>query len=767
MLRGALLAAFFLFAALSPSVLRAQTISEIQITGNRSVDPEAIRSQLKLSTGSPYDPSKADQSLKALFATGLFKDVRLERRGKIVLVTVIENPVVSRVSIEGNSEIDKAKLEEQITVKRAQRYVSAKAQADAQKLRDMYRRKGRLTTMVEAKAVEQPDGRVDVVFAIKEGPVNKVDSITFNGNRAFTQAQLRDVISTSQSGWFDFLKSAAFYDPERLDFDKDLLRRHYLKHGFPDARVASAEAVRNREGTGYSIVFTIEEGERYAFGPAAIDSKLSGVDSAKLAGSLAISPGSPYNEELVEKGEEKLTLALSDQGRAFARVRAVPVRDARTHTMGIKYLIEEGPRITIERIDVVGNKKTKDWVIRREFRIGEGEVVNAFLIERGRLRLQKLGFFKSVAIKNRKGSAPEQVVLTIEVVEQETNDLSFGVGYSMVEGINGDISWTERNLLGNGQWLKLKLAGSLTRLQAEVGFTEPRFLGTDLAAGFDIFYKDIDYTRQSSYKSQKIGGDLRLGVPITEETTVGLNYTLVRNKLYDVGPAASAAIKEAIPGYPGTASNTYYTSSVGYSLTFDTRNAKRMPSSGVYYSLSQDLAGVGGDVRYIRTVADVRGYYPVSEGVTVVGRAVGGTIAGWGGEDVRLLDLFYRGGETVRGFATSGIGPRDQRSANRDALGGRMFYGTTLETLFLLPGVPESTGLRGAVFADAGSLWGVNRTAAALPGLAANTPFPRVSAGVGVAWDSPLGALRLDYAFPLVKQPADKVQPLSFGLMPF
>ena len=277
----------------------------------------------------------------------------------------------------------------------------------------------------------------------------------------------------------------------------------------------------------------------------------------------------------------------------------------------------------------------------------------------------------------------------------------------------------------------------MTRVQAEAGFTEPRFLGTDLAAGFDIFYKDVDYTRQSSYKTQKIGGDVRLGVPVTEETTLGLNYTLVRNKLYDVGPNASAAIKEAIPGYPGTGSNTYYTSSVGYSLTFDTRNARRMPSSGVYYSLSQDLAGVGGDVRYIRTVGEVRGYYPVSDGVTVVGRAVGGTIAAWGNEDVRLLDLFYRGGETVRGFATSGIGPRDQASLNRDALGGRMFYGTTVETLFRLPGVPDSAGLRGAVFADAGSLWGVNKTAAALPGLAANSPMPRVSAGIGVAWDSP------------------------------
>jgi outer membrane protein insertion porin family len=322
-------------------------------------------------------------------------------------------------------------------------------------------------------------------------------------------------------------------------------------------------------------------------------------------------------------------------------------------------------------------------------------------------------------------------------------------------------------LFGGGQSLRLRLSGSLVRLQADLGFTEPHFLGTNMAAGFDLFYKDVDYTKQASYMSQRIGGDLRLRYPISDEWSAGVNYTFARNKLYNVGDDASIAIKEAVPGWPNSTSTTYYTSSVGYSLAYDTRDNKKRPTSGVYYTIAQDLAGVGGDVRYIRSVGELRAYYPVTDEITAVGRATGGVIGGWGGQDVRLLDLFYKGSETVRGFATAGIGPRDVLSANQDALGGRMFYSSTAELLFQLPGVPQDIGLRGAVFADAGSLWGVNGTAAALPGLAGNTAAPRASVGIGLAWDSPIGALRADYAVPLVKQPADKTQPFSFGLMPF
>jgi outer membrane protein insertion porin family len=745
----------------------ADAITAIEIRGNRSVGAETVRSRLELAVGSAYDPAKADQSIKALFATGVYSDVRIERRGSTIIVHLVENPIVTAVSVEGNSAIDKAKIEAVIRLKPRQAYTISRARAEAVRIRDLYRRQGRLGTTVEAKTNPQGEGRVEVVFVVREGEVTKVDNISFAGNRYYSERQLRDVISTSQSGWLDILKSAAFYDPERLESDRELLRRHYLKTGFPDVRVSAAEAVKNAQGTGYAVTFTVEEGERYTFGAASISSKLAGIDATGLQSALAITPDNVFNQETVDKSVERIALALADQGQVAVRVRPVPKRDAARRAIDIAFVIEPGPRILVERIDIVGNKKTKDFVIRREFQVAEGAPVNAVMIERGRKRVQALGFFKSVAVQNRTGSAPDQAVITITVVEQESNDLSFGVGYSMQEGVIGDISLTERNFLGNGQWVRLKLEGSLTRLQAEVGFTEPRFLGTNLAAGFDLFYKDVDYTRQASYMSQKIGGSLRARYPINEEWSAGVNYTFVRNKLYDVGANASAAIKEAVPGFPDATSSTYYTSSVGYSLTYDTRDNKKRPTSGVYYTVAQDLAGAGGDVRFLRSVGEARAYYAVSEDVTAMARATGGIITGWGGQDVRLLDLFYRGGETVRGFATAGIGPRDTQSVNQDALGGRIYYGTSAELLFAIPGVPEDIGLRGAVFADAGSLWSTSSTAAALPGVAGNTPALRASVGMGLAWDSPLGSLRVDYAFPVLKESYDKTQALSFGLRPF
>jgi len=760
---AALLAAGALFAS-SHGLCAADLVTGIEIAGTKTVDADALRAQLKIRKGDAYDAAKVDQSIKALHATGLFANVTIERRGTALVVKVVENPLVARVFVEGSTLTDKTKVDQQVLLKPGQRYTAAKAHADAVRLREHYRRLGRLSTEVEPSVVYQADGRVEVAYIVREGEVTKVDSIVFVGNRAFTAAQLRDVISTSQSGWFDILKTAAFYDPERIKQDEELLRRHYHKQGFPDARIVSAEAAKNESGTGYVITFTVEEGERYTFAPPTVESGLRGVDIAGLQSLVTVRPGAPYSQEAIDKSVEKMTLALSDQGHAAAQVRVSPKRDKAGHTIAVAFRVEDGPKITVERVDIVGNKKTKDFVIRREFRIAEGDVVNSFMIERGRRRVQALGFFKNVSAHKRPGSTPQTVTITVEVVEDETINVGFGVGYSTSEGVVGDISLAERNLLGNGQSVRLKLAGSMTRLQAEVGFTEPHFLGSNVAAGFDLFYKDIDYTTQASYKTQRAGGTLRTRYAITDEWSVGLNYTFARNTLYDVGSDASAAIKEAANG--GT-SNTYYTSSVGYSLAYDTRDDKRRPSSGVYYTLAQDLAGVGGDVRYVRSVGEARGYYALSDEVTAIGRAQGGIITGWGGQDVRLLDLFYKGGETVRGFATAGIGPRDTLSANKDALGGRMFYSTTAELLFQVPGIPQDIGLRGAVFADAGSLWGLGSTATKQPGAVGSTPALRASVGVGLAWDSPVGALRVDYAFPVFKESYDKTQALSFGLMPY
>ena len=744
-----------------PAFAAPKPISSVEVQGNKRLTADAVRAHVLLSPGQPYDAGRADQSIKALFATGNFSDVRIEQRGTKVVVTVVENATVGSIALKGSSAIGSDKLEGELQLKKGAPYTRAKAQADAHRLRDYYRKQGYHRVTVEPLATEGSEGRVDLVYAISEGDLNKIRSINFVGNRAYSEDQLRDVITTTQSGWLDILKKNLTYDEERLVIDRELLRRHYQKNGYADASVSAHQADFDEATGTFAITFTVDEGERYAFGAVSLVSDLPEIDTASLQDLLAPRTGETYNGLIVEKTVDKLSLALSDRNHSFARVAVNRHRDAEARTMGVTFRIEEGPHLFIERIEVSGNSKTKDHVIRRELRMEEGDPFTPVRVEAARRRLMQLGFFTNVEIKTARGSEADKVSLSVIVAEQDTRDLSFGVGYSSNEGVIGDISFSESNLFGNGQMIRLKLAGSQTRYQAELGFTEPHFLGSNVAAGFDLFYKNTDYSRQSSYKSEKVGAVARLGFALDDNWSSTVRYSFVRNNIYDVRENASAAIKQA------AADGTYYTSSVGYSVAYDTRDKKKLPTSGSYLSTSQDLAGVGGDTRYLRSTIDGRYYYPVSDNVTLAARFTGGTIGGWGGQDVRLLDLFHLGGETVRGFAPAGIGPRDTASANNDALGGRHYVGATAEARFSLPFVPDELGLRGATFVDAGSLWGPTTFASSLPGTVGGTPAARASVGAGLVWDSPVGALRVDYAVPVLSQSFDKTQPLSFGLASF
>jgi len=758
-------------AVLAPASAQAQggTVREIRVVGNRRVEPETVRSYLQFSVGDAYDAGNVDRSIKALFSTGLFADVSISQQGAAAVVTVVENPVINQVAFEGNSEVDTATLQTEVQLKPRSVFTRARAQADVQRILDVYRRQGRFAATVEPKIIELEQNRVNLVFEIAEGGATKVKGINFIGNRAFSDSQLRDIVSTTQTGWFDFLKGTSVYDPDRLSLDRELLRQYYLKNGYADARVVSANAELDRDGTGFFITFSIEEGELYTFGAVTIESSLPSLETGRLNGEVLTTPGALYNGSDIDKSVEKLTLIVAEQGYAFARVRPRASPDAGSRTIAIVYAIDEGPRVYIERINVIGNVRTKDHVIRREFRLAEGDAYNPALVDRAKKRLQALGLFKTAEVKRRPGSASDRVTLDVEVVEQSTGELSFGAGYSTSEGVIGDISITERNLLGNGQFLRLKLAGSLERYQIDLSFTEPRFLDRNLSAGFDLFHKETDQTRQSGFKSRKSGGALRLGFPLSENLWVQTSYTLSRDEIFDVEDSASIAIKDAC-GDPAPAVNTpancrdssYWTSALGTSLTYDQRNHPSNPTRGYYLQLSSDFAGLGGDVNYVRVQGEGRAYYPITDKITFVGRAVAGHIEGWGGEDVRLLDLFFKGGETVRGFERSGLGPRDRETG--DALGGQTFWAATAEVRFPLPLIPDDLGMSGAVFADAGSVFGNKRAQDLIS--AANFQDDasiRSAVGASILWNSPVGPLRLDYAIPLSKERYDEEQRFRFG----
>lgn len=729
-------------------------VRAIQVEGNRRVERETVISYMEFNVGDSYNPARVNASLRALYGTGLFADVRIDRIGQTVIVTVTENPIIAKVAFEGNSEIETKTLVAEVRLKSRSVYTRAKALADAQRILDVYRRQGRFAATVEPKLIELGENRVNLVFEIQEGTATKVQSINFIGNRAFSDSQLRDIITTSQSSWLDFLKGTSIYDPDRMRLDKELLRQYYLKNGYADVEITAASAELDRDGTGFYLTFTVNEGPLYTFGEVKIESSLPELQPESLQSSMLTKPGARFNASYIEKTVEKLTLNVAQQGFAFARVRPRADRDPVSRTISLSYIVDEGARVYIERIDVLGNTRTKDHVIRREFRLVEGDAYNPLLVDRAKKRLKALGFFKNVDVQRRPGSARDRVVLIVQLTEQPTGELAFGAGYSSAEGVIGDISVTERNLLGNGQYVKLKLSGSLERMQVDFSFTEPRFLDKNLSAGFDLFHKEVDYSEQSGYKSRRSGGRVRLGFPLSENLWMSTSYSLSLDNIFDVAPDASRAIE--------LSEGETLKSMASASLQYDTRNHPRQPNRGFYFIVSNDFAGIGGDVQFIRVTAEGRAYYPIAEKVTLVGRVIGGHIQGWGGDDVRLTDLFYKGGETIRGFERSGLGPRDLKTD--DALGGTTFWAATAEVRFPIPFLPDNLGISGAAFADAGSIFGASDIAKEFVGgdLADDSSI-RASAGLSLLWNSPLGPLRLDYAFPLMKENYDKVQNLRFG----
>ncbi len=744
-------------------------IGQIRVTGNQRIEAETVKHYLTLHAGQRYDAGKADESVKALFATGLFRDVHIKLEGSAVVVDVAEALLIRNVAFEGAKEVTSDTLAKEVQLKASGLYTAARAKSDVQRIVEVYRRQGYFGAQVEAKIIELDHNRVDLVYEIREGAVTKVAGINFLGNASFSDAELRGAITTTESGLLDFLKPTSIYDPDRLNLDRELLRRFYLKNGFADMRVISAGADADQDKKGFFLTFVIEEGPRYTFGSIDVEVTLRPLNAEDLQKRVVGNPGDIYNADLIEKSVEALTAAAAERGEPFGQIRPRIDRDAKTRTISVVYTVERGKREYIERIDFTGNVVTRDEVIRREFRIAEGDAYNKAMVERAKQRLMKTGFFKEVKITKENGSAPDRTVLNVAVQEQQTGELSFAAGYSTSAGIIGDVTYTERNLMGTGQYLQVKLEGALSGTEGlTVSWTEPRFMDRNLSFGVDAFIKNADYTETAGYtvagyEDFRVGGALRFGVPITDEFSVGFNYTLMLDDVYNLDPNASLAVKQI--------AGDAVISSVGYNLIYDTRDNKKKPTRGFYFKETQDFAGAGGDVNYIRSTAEMRAYYPVSQEITLAARTTGGAIMGWGGQGVRVVDAFYKGGETIPGFQPAGLGPRD--AATGDALGATTFYSATTELRFPLPFLPQDLGLSGAVYTAAGSAFGTDaqKFAAAYATahgttnnlVISDSSALRSSVGASIIWDSPVGPLRADYSYVTSKAASDKTQAFGFG----
>lgn len=745
----------------------AVTIRKIAVYGNKRVEVETVLSYLQFVSGDQYDLYKVDNSLKSLFATGLFADVNISRKGGVVTVRVVENPIINKVVFEGNNEVDDATLASEVQLKPRAVYTKARVQSDTQRVLDVYQRQGLFTANVEPKIIKIDHNRINLVFEVTEGSKTTVKNINFIGNRAFSDSQLRDIVTTSETSLFSFMSSSNIYDPDRLNLDRELLRQNYIKNGYADARVISAVADLAPDGQNFFITFTIDEGELYRFGNIDLETSLTSLDPEMMRAKITTFPGEIYNASKIDKTTEAITVKAAEEGFAFAQVRPVVHRDPLARTIDINFIVEQGPRVYIERIDITGNSRTRDYVIRREFRLAEGDAYNRLMVKQAKTRLQALGYLKKVTVRRSRGSTSDRVVLNVSVLEDSSGELGFSAGYSSADGVIGDVSITERNLMGRGQFLQLKLKGSLTgKGQINLSFTEPRFLDQNLAAGFDIFHRIADLSDSSGYEKIETGGKLRLGMPLTDEIRLSTYYRFLRREITDVNTGEEDRLK-ALGIEDG---DVKITSAVGYGLSYDTRNHFKKPTRGLYASLAQEFAGVGGDKQYIRTIAEGRAYYPITDSITFASRIMGGHISGWGSKKLDSSDGFTSNADLVRGFEAGGFGARsfDDTSGNgkwdagetyESAVGTEAFVGISAEIRFPFPFVPDNLGISGAVFADAGMLFDPVRNADTV----IDDDTIRSSVGASLLWDSPMGPLRMDFAYALTKEDYDRTQVFSFG----
>ena len=805
----------------APPAEAGVSASNIVVQGNRRVEADTVRAYFKAGPGERLDAAKIDAALKALYASGLFDDVHITQSGGRIVVTVVESPVINRLAFEGNHRMKDEQLQEEIQSKARDSLSRARVQADTQRIIDVYHRNGRFDVSVTPQIIERPNNRVDLIFMVKEGEKTGVKTINFVGNKSYSSWRLKEVIKTVESNLLSFLQTTDVYDPDRMEADRDLIRRFYLKHGFADVQVVSAVAEYDPAKKGFIITFTIEEGPVYHFGSVDVQSNVRAVDSASLQSVLHMRQGDIYNGEAIEKTVEQVTIEVSRRGYPFATVRPRGDRNPQTRTINVAFVVDEGTRAYIERINIHGNIRTRDYVIRREFDIAEGDPYNRSLVDRAERRLKNLNFFKSVKITNEPGSAPDRVVLNIELEEQSTGDFSIMGGYSTAEGWLAQMSVSERNLLGTGRYGKIALTyGEFVR-GAEFSFIEPYFLDQRLAAGIDLFAKETLANSYLSYGTQSYGGSFKLGIALREDLALQLRYSIYTQKItlpsylndcnninpdfVNSSPTPEAIIAAAtqnvffnnpnnlncylygqasLPVRAELAAGATLTSLAGYGLTYNTLDNNKSPTSGLLATFGQDFAGIGGDVAYMRSAVNFNSYYEVVPDLISIVHLQAGNMIGLGGQEVRLLDDFKMGPNLVRGFSPAGLGPRDTTPGTAgDAIGGTNYWGASLEFQYPFYFLPKDSGFRGAVFFDAGSVWGykgettfaatgeingvINSTAGSFVcqcGMQfADSPFVRMSAGASIIWDSPFGPLRFDFAYPIAKTSYDRTQFFAFG----
>ena len=749
-----------------PTEAAAQGRDVIEVQGNRRIDADTVRSYFHAAPDGRFDEAARDAALKALLATGLFDKVTIDRAGERLVVHLAEAPVLDRVAFEGNKKIQDKELSAVIESKPRGTLQRAVVQSDVGRIMEAYRHAGRDDVGVVPQIIDRGNDRVDLVYVVTEGRKTTVRQINFAGNHAFGKRQLAAVIKTSATNMLSFLTGGDVYDPDRVAQDREQLRLYYRSKGYADASVTAAKAEYDPAIHGFEVTFSIDEGPLYHFGDVNIVCNVPGLDAEKLRRLLVTRSGAVFDGNALDKTDEILATELSKLGFPFAQAVPRTTRDAAGQRIDVSFVVDQGPRTYVERIEIHGNTRTRGYVIRREFEIAEGDAYNKSLIDRAERRLKNLNYFKTIKISRQPGSAPDRVVLDVEVTEQSTGEFTISGGYSTTDGLLAEVKLGDRNFLGSGKALSASGTYGQYARGIDLSASEPYFLGTRVSAGIELYGRQNDASPYQSYGSDTYGATMQFGTPLTEQIGVQYRYSIY-NQNVTLDPSSLAAAP-SLPIQQAALTGPQWVSSVGDTVTYNTLDNNKNPTTGIKSQLSQDLAGLGGNVKFLRTTEDVRYYQAINDDVVSLARAQGGYITGWGGQQVPLLNSFFGGPTMVRGFAPNGFGPRDLTpGTTMDNVGGSMYWATTAELQSAIPGVPKEYGLKATAFVDAGSVFNYGGPTV-FPGSAqslqvANANIVRSSVGAGLTWDSPFGALTVDYAVPLTKAAYDVVQPLRFS----
>lgn len=757
------------FAAVSAA--EAAVVNRIEVRGNQRVDAETIRNYITIKPGKTFSNADIDEAVKSLFGSGLFSDVRINQVGSTLVVQVSEYQVVNNVLFQGNKKLKDAQLGAAVQLKPRGAFAQATMEADAEAIKEAYKRVGRDDVTVKTQVMDLGENRVNVVYEINEGGRTKIAAINFVGNNAYGDRRLADVISTKRSSFLSFMLRDDIYDEDRLRADEEALRRFYFNRGYADFQVVSAFGELDEATNQYTITITVDEGQRYTFGDVSVESTIPEIDGATLQSLVETRKGDVYNAKNVEDSIIAITENVAGKGYAFAKVTPRGDRNFETRTINVVYTVDQGAKAYVERIEIRGNERTRDFVIRREFDVSEGDAFNQVLIQRAKKRLEALNFFERVEISTAPGSQPDQVVLVVDLVEKSTGEFSIGAGYSTGgdnAGPSVEGSITERNFLGRGQFIKFSAGGGKNSRDYSFSFTEPYFLGRRIAAGFDIYRQTRKY---DEYESDITGGTVRFGLPITDNISTQLAYNISQEE-YSFTDSCDGATDPASPDadcdvspaiIDGVERSPWIKSSVSGTLVYNTIDDMKNPRNGIYANFTTEVAGLGGDAKFVKFTGRGSYYQTISEEMDIVGLVSvgGGHIQGFGDDGLRVFDHFKNNDRMIRGFKYNGIGPFDQNG--EDHLGGTTYFNASAEAQFPIPVVPESFGLRGAVFADAATLYG-NKVDVAGTNIVSTDMEWRASVGIGLLWASPFGPLRIDYAVPVKKEDTDDTQEFNFGI---